>query len=426
MIRIKAPEKLSRVFEGDAEIRGAYGGRGSGKTRNFAAHLAFFTYKLANAGVSGQILCARQFMNSLDESSFAEIKASILETHGMSDYFDLGEKYIRTKGLSGRIDFVFAGLSRNIDSLKSKARILICWVDEAEQVTESAWSKLLPTIREKQSELWLCWNPEKKGSPTDLRFRQNRPDNSKIIEMNWRDNPWFNQTRLASQRIQDKRDRPSTYDHIWEGGYALTNENSLIKRHWLKVVDDFPREGTDLVRYWDLAGTIATGKNDPDWTAGCFMKSLQGQYFIIGMDRFRDSPLGNRNRIKSVAEKDGRGVPIWIQRDVGQSAKDQIDAYSRDVLPGFAFRGHHKGKKSKIDMADPFAAACEAGNVFVVRKTQDGFGLLDQEIETLLSEIEFFPSGPHDDQVDAITGAFDRLVNQPLIKKRAPMRQLAY
>jgi len=422
------PTKLVPVFEGEAEVRGAYGGRGSGKTRNFASMMAINAAKLAASGQNGQILCARQFMNSLDESSFAELKASILGTEGLAQYFEMGEKFIRTNSaLAGRIDFVFAGLSRNIDSLKSKARILICWVDEAEQVTEAAWSKLLPTIREKASELWITWNPEVKGSPTDLRFRQNPPDNSKIIDMNWRDNPWFAETRLASQRLQDLRDRPSTYDHIWEGGYALSPESAMIKRHWLKLVDDFPRQGGTICRYWDLAGTQVHAKNkDPDWTAGCLMRQIGGQYYIIGIERFRDTPLGNRNRIKSVADLDGRGTPIWIQHDVGQSAKDQIASYSRDVLQGYAFRGHQKGKKSKVDIADPFAAACEAGNVFIVRKTHDGLGLTDAQIELLLSEIEYFPNGPHDDQVDAVTGAFDRLNQKTTQTRRSAVTHYAY
>lgn len=206
-------------------------------------------------------------------------------------------------------------------------------------------------------------------------------------------------TKLGSKKAAGQlQQRPTV-----EGG-------DYFQRNWIKVVDDFPRESQGFCRYWDLAGTKPSAKNkDPDWTAGALMHKHGGQYFITGMNRFRDTPLGNRNRIKSQANADGRGVPIHIQHDVGQAAKDQVDSYARDVLVGFAFRAHQKGQKSKIQMADPFAAACEAGNVFIVRRTHDGFGLTEIEIEALLSEIEVFPNGSHDDQVDAVTGAFDRL-----------------
>ena len=406
-----APKKLKQVFDGKAEVRGAFGGRGSGKTRSFSNAASLFAYNAARSGDTGQVVCAREFMNSLEESSFAEIKACILESEVLKPHFVIGEKYIRTAPhLAGRVDFTFAGLNRNIGSLKSKSRILLCWVDEAEGVDEKAWQVLMPTVREEGSEIWVTWNPERKGSATDLRFRQNPPESSKIVEMNWRDNPWFDKTRLASQRLEDLRNRPSTYDHIWEGGYSTALERSLIKRHWFKIQDDFPREAGDKTRYWDLASTeLSKANKDPDFTAGCLMHKHGGQYFITGMEHFRETPLGNENRIKSAAGLDGRGVPIWIQKDPGQAGKSQIDHYARNVLQGYSFRGHDKGRTSKVAMADPFAAACEAGNVIIVRRTHDGFGLTETQIEKFLAEVELFPNGPHDDQMDAASGAFDRL-----------------
>ena len=77
-LRIELPEKLAPVFEGKAFVRGAYGGRGSGKTRSFAKMAAVKGKIFAEAGHSGIILCAREFMNSLDESSMAEVREAIL------------------------------------------------------------------------------------------------------------------------------------------------------------------------------------------------------------------------------------------------------------------------------------------------------------------------------------------------------------
>ena len=133
---IRLPAKLKEVFRGRADVRGAYGGRGSAKTRSFALMCAYQGMRYGQAGVKGQILCARQYMNSLDESSLEEVKRVIEDEPPLGAYYDVGEKYIKSR--DGRISFAFAGLDRSINSVKSKGRILVCWVDEAEPVTDSA------------------------------------------------------------------------------------------------------------------------------------------------------------------------------------------------------------------------------------------------------------------------------------------------
>src|SRR3546814_9450256 len=87
-----------------------------------------------------------------------EVKAAIRSEPLLAAHFDIGETYIRTK--SGRIKYVFSGLDRNIDSIKSTSRILLAWIEEAETVTEEAWVKLIPTLREEDSELWLTRSEE--------------------------------------------------------------------------------------------------------------------------------------------------------------------------------------------------------------------------------------------------------------------------
>lgn len=224
--RVAIPEKLIPVFTGAADVRGAFGGRGSGKTRSFAAMTAVRAYMHARAGVSGVIVCGRQFMNSLEESSLEEIKGAIRSESWLEPHFDIGEKYIRTR--DGRVSYAFAGLDRSIQSIKSKARILLCWVDEAEYVTESAWETLTPTIREENSELWVTWNPEHDGSATDKRFRKTADPMYKIVELNWRDNPKFTD-KLERQRQRDKETlTDDVYQHVWEGAYRATHKGSYF------------------------------------------------------------------------------------------------------------------------------------------------------------------------------------------------------
>lgn len=269
--QIALPPKLLPVFAGEAYVRGAWGGRGSAKTRSFATMTAVRAYMWAQELREGIILCAREFMNSLADSSFAEIKAAIQANDWLKTRFEIGAKFIRT--VCGRISYVFSGLHANLDSIKSKARILLCWVDEAEPVTEKAWEKLLPTLREEDSELWVTWNPERKNSATHKRFRLGEPDPMvKIVEMNWRDNPRFPKI-LERLRLKDQRERPDSYDHIWEGAMKTIVEGAYYAKSLslAKVegrIGIVPVDPLLTIRLFaDIGGTGAKADNFVFWAA---------------------------------------------------------------------------------------------------------------------------------------------------------------
>jgi len=233
-VQVELPPKLIPIFQGSARYRGAYGGRGSAKTRSFALMTAIRAYMFAEAGIEGVILCGREFMNSLDDSSMEEIKTAIRSVPWLKAYFDIGEKYIRTK--NNRVRYVFSGLTRNLDSLKSKARVLIAWIDEGEGVSENGWRKLTPTVREDNSEIWVTWNPEGEESSTHKRFRKTPPTNSKIIEINYMDNPWFPDV-LEQERLDDQRLRPDDYNHIWNGGFRQNTEAQIFKNWKIEALE---------------------------------------------------------------------------------------------------------------------------------------------------------------------------------------------
>ena len=226
--RVELPPKLIDVFAGTADVRGAYGGRGSGKTRSFAKMAAVRALMWDAAGREGVVVCARERLNSLDDSSMAEVKSAIQSEPWLAPHFDVGAKYIRTA--SGRVSFKFAGLDpKTAQALKSKAKVLLLWADEAEPITDAAWDIVLPTLREEDAELWVTWNPARKSSATDRRFRQAAPDpRVKVVEINWRDNPRFPQ-RLERQRQKWQRDDPDSYGHVWEGEYCSTNKGAYYK-----------------------------------------------------------------------------------------------------------------------------------------------------------------------------------------------------
>lgn len=223
--RIELPAKLVPIFSGPAMYRGAWGGRGSGKTRSFAKMAAVQGARFAQANMPGVIVCGREFMNSLDDSSMAEVKLAIESEPWLAERYEIGDRYIRTA--DHRIDFAFIGLRHNLSSIKSKARIRLLWVDEAEPVSDTAWSTADNTVREEQSELWATWNPELKNSATHRRFRADPPPEAKFTALNWRDNPWFPLT-LNKKRLEDKAKRPEQYPHIWEGEFVTVVEGAYF------------------------------------------------------------------------------------------------------------------------------------------------------------------------------------------------------
>lgn len=292
-VQVKLPPKLKSLFVGPADVRGAKGGRGSAKTRSFALMTAVKGYMFGNAGLSGIILCARQYMNSLDDSSLEEIKRAILDEPFLAKYYEIGEKYVRSK--DGRINYAFAGLDRSIDSIKSKGRILLCWVDEAEPVTAPAWSIVIPTLREEgddwNAELWVTWNPKRKNAAVEERFARSKDPLIRIVEMNWRDNPKF-PAKLERERLRDLEERPDQYEHIWEGKYVTVIEGAYYAKSITaarqagrigRVTPD-PLMTTRL--FFDIGGTGARADAVSIWAAQFINTRIRAlnYYEAVGQD----------------------------------------------------------------------------------------------------------------------------------------------
>ena len=294
--QLTIPPKLIPVFTQDARYRIAKGGRGSAKTRTFALMTAVRGYQWGKEGKSGQILCGREFMNSLEDSSLEEVKAAIRSVPWLEEYYELGDKFVRSK--DGMISYTFAGLRRSLDSLKSKARILVAWIDEAETVSETAWRKLIPTVREDNSEIWVTYNPESKESATHKRFVEQTPDDAVVVDMNWKDNPWFPDV-LERERQEDKRKRPDIYDHVWEGDFLVHAEGAYYATE-MRDCKDQGRIGT--VQYApSVPVTTAWDLGIGDSTAIWFAQHVGAEVRLI--DYYESSGVGLDHYMRVLNEK---------------------------------------------------------------------------------------------------------------------------
>lgn len=324
-VQIEIPDLLIPVFDGEADVRGAYGGRGSAKTRSFAKMLAVRGYMYGSAGVTGQLLCARQFMNSLDDSSLEECKRAIEDEPFLAAYYEIGDKFIRSH--DGRISFAFAGLDRNIGSIKSKGRILICWVDEAEPVTDDAFVTLIPTLREEgdgwNAELWVTWNPKRKKAAVDVRFRNSSDPRIKVAQLNWRDNPKF-PAKLERERQRDLEDRPEQYDHIWEGGYAVIIEGAYFANHLAKAklegrIGRLTADPLMTVRlYVDIGGTGARADAFTIWATQFIGKEIR----VLDYYEAQGQPIGTHLAWMRKQGYEPDVAQIWLPHD--GSTQDKV------------------------------------------------------------------------------------------------------
>ena len=194
--------------------------------------------------------------------------------------------------------------------------------------------------------------------------------------------------------------RSTLGSYYWSALYQqspIMREGALFQPGWFEIVDAVPAEATRWVRYWDRAASV-----DGDWTVGVLMCELRGVFYVVDVVRFRGTPGENEQRIRQVAEMDGQRTRQYMEQEPGSSGKDTIATYSR-LLAGYSFRGD-RVTGSKEARAEPFAAQAEAGNVKLVRAEWN---------RVYLEEMEQFPHGKHDDQVDGSSGAFGKLVSVP-------------
>lgn len=210
---------------------------------------------------------------------------------------------------------------------------------------------------------------------------------------------------LWPQRFSEEalaRMRKVMGSYAWSGQMQQSpspREGGMFKRHHFEVIGAVPAGNHQAVRKWDLAATVETGLNDPDWTVGLKMvKTELGFHIVTDVVRFRGTPAQVENAIRSVATQDGTGCLVHFSQDPGQAGKAQAGALVR-MLAGFRVKAEIESG-DKATRATPFAAQAEAGNVKLLRGAWT---------DAFLDEIETFPNGHHDDQVDAAAGAFNAL-----------------
>lgn len=252
--------------------------------------------------------------------------------------------------------------------------------------------------RDPKADQWLILN-----FPAILDDENERSpfDNRSIGEPLWPNK--YSLEALATIRAND----PNGFEALQQQR-PVKPGGSLFPRTPFKLIDDFHvHDECVLVRYWDKAGTEGSGA----YTAGSLLcydpQRTQGVSFVVlDIERFQYEAHERETRIRNTAQLDakkyGRNrVTYWLEQEPGSGGKESNQNTIQNTLRGYIVKSETVSSKGDKELrATPYSIQVKAGNV----------GILNREwTNDYLNEAEKFPRGKFKDQIDASSGAFNKL-----------------
>lgn len=302
-MKIQLPEKLAPIFEGDADYRGAYGGRGAAKTVAFASMAVSDIMRIADE--PWIFLCGRELQKSLKDSVFSVIQTQIGRL-GVEDAFEIGKEFIRCKNGN---EFLFYGLRSNISEVKGLNRVRRTWLEEAQKCSQSSLTYLVPTVMRDfpDCELWASWNPEDEEDPIHKMYVEDADETVKCTKINWNENPWF-PDGLNKVRLRDLKNNPERYDWIWNGNFNLNSDASVYGK-WMekariegRILDNLYDPELPVFTVWDIGYSDDTA------------------IFWVQI-------AGNEIRVIDYYESNRQGIPHYAEQIYGQTIPEETIKY---------------------------------------------------------------------------------------------------
>lgn len=309
------PEVFEDLFE-PKRYKIYYGGRGGAKSWGFADALL-----IAGLYAPKRILCARELQKSIADSVHKLLSDQIVKL-GLEEFYEVQKTTIL--GMNGT-EFLFNGLKHNAREIKSTEGIDICWVEEAENVSDASWELLIPTIRKEGSEIWVSFNTKQPTDATYKRFVFDADEDSIIKKVSWRDNPFFPEV-LNKERQRLALKDPKAYDHVWEGNFD-TRFSGAVYARWIADLREKGRI-TNQVKYdplypvstlWDL------GYNDT--TAIWFYQEGPGEALFL--DYYENNGEGIGFYCDMLKAKQYKYLNHFVPWDAN---KKLMEAYGKSII----------------------------------------------------------------------------------------------
>ena len=283
-------------------------------------------------------------------------------------------------------------------------------IDEAPQFSENKLTRLKGSVRKAEDDplplrVWYTGNP---GGLSHEYFKEHFINGDKrFIQSLYTDNPHLDREEYERvfKEIQDTD--PVLYRQWKLGDWEAEIEGGLFKREWFTGgYTGIDEQVVTAVRYWDLAGTAS---KTADYTAGLLLlQGASGRCYVENVTRFRLDPADAEEEIYRTIHEDqallgplGAYYMVRFEQEGGASAKYVIDSFRRG-LPGYDVDGDPTTRGGKVDRARALIPALKNGDILVKKNTPWR--------REFITELLAFPTvGVHDDQVDALSGAWHTL-----------------
>ncbi|PIT64862.1 PBSX family phage terminase large subunit [Snodgrassella alvi] len=330
-------------FARPARYKVAYGGRGSGKSWMFA-ELAIEIARRTKTTIP----CVRELQLSIADSVH-KLLSNTISRLGYDDEFEVQKSTIIHRGTG--TNFIFFGIKNDPGKIKSLEGAGVCWIEEAESITQEMWDTLIPTIRTPSSEIWVSYNPKNMLDDTHQRFVIRPPDNAIVIKANYYDNPNFPEVLRIEMEACKERDY-ELYRHIWLGEPVADSELAIIKPAWIEAATnahtrlDLTAAGKRILGF-----DVADEGEDANATVGrhgsivfC-MDEWRGQDVIYSADKvYQDALEADIDKVIYDSIGVGAGVKAQFARKKGRIQTVGFNAGGKVYKPESPYMPAKKNK----------------------------------------------------------------------------------
>lgn len=279
---LKIPEIYKPLFTSPRRKNILYGGRGSGKSHTVARYII-----LRSMERRMRILCTRELQKSIAESVH-QLLCTCIETMELNNLFTIQRD--RIIGANGS-EFIFAGVRQNTNEIKSMEAITICWVEEAQAMSQQSLDVLIPTIRAPGSILIFTFNPFKDSDPVYV-MSQNPDEDTLVIKANADDNPFFPEELAREREICRKTDYDK-YLWVWEGQCLGISKAQIFRDKYevqaFETPDNamfyyggdwgFSNDPTTVIRSFIIGNTLYIDYEA--WKVGCDIEDTPSLYDTV-------------------------------------------------------------------------------------------------------------------------------------------------
>lgn len=388
-LRVNVVPKLQQIFSSDARYKVFRGGRGSGKSWAAADYLLVKSMEAKNGKRN---LCTREIQNTIKDSVY-KLLSDRIEANGMSWFYTIQKDIIL--GANGS-EFIFKGLYRNDNDIKSMEGIDYCWIEEAQSISRSSLKTLIPTIRKEGSEFIITYNPTLDGDPVNVDYTLTARPDCLNIEVNYDDNPFFPDV-LRAEMEWDRAHDIDKYDHVWCGKTVKHSQAQVFFGKW--AIEDFETPDGVMLRFGADWGFSV----DPSTLVRCFINGdclhIDNEFYAVGVDidilpaRFKEIPDSDKYNITA------------------DSARPETISYiKRNGFP--LIRASEKGKGS---VEDGIAFLRSFRKIVIhprCKHTIDEFRSYSYVVDKLTGEVTNKVADKHNHIIDALRYSVEDLMKQ--------------